>query len=341
MTGGLAVEVVRDACALEALAADWWALWRRAGATTPFQSPAWLVPWWRHFHPGELFTLAVRAEGRLVGLAALYVEASPRGPRLLPLGMSVSDYLDVLVDPAWAEGVGEAFAETIEQAPTWQRLDFEQLRPGAAALALPGPRNCREELARQNACPVLALPGFIDDLARSIPPRQARKLRMARHRAARRQAAITPVGSADCNAFLDTLCGLHGARWQSRGEAGVLSDENVRRFHEQALPTLAEAGVARLYLLSIADRPVGAYYGFLHDATAYAYLGGFDPAFAFESPGTILIGHAIEDAVREGARTFDFLRGREAYKYAWGAADHWTTRRTFKRMQARGCAEAI
>jgi CelD/BcsL family acetyltransferase involved in cellulose biosynthesis len=45
----------------------------------------------------------------------------------------------------------------------------------------------------------------------------------------------------------------------------------------------------------------------------------------------LLIGHAIEQAITEGAEEFDFLRGREAYKNAWGAAD----RATFSLRMAR------
>src|SRR2546423_211750 len=69
-----------------------------------------------------------------------------------------------------------------------------------------------------------------------------------------------------------------------------------------------------------------------HERTL-AYLHGFDPAYEFESPGTILVGHAIEEAVREGAREFHFLRGRESYKYGWGARDRWNRRRTFRRAE--------
>jgi CelD/BcsL family acetyltransferase involved in cellulose biosynthesis len=35
----------------------------------------------------------------------------------------------------------------------------------------------------------------------------------------------------------------------------------------------------------------------------------------------LALGHAIEAAKAEGAASFDFLRGREPYKYAWGARD--------------------
>jgi CelD/BcsL family acetyltransferase involved in cellulose biosynthesis len=36
------------------------------------------------------------------------------------------------------------------------------------------------------------------------------------------------------------------------------------------------------------------------------------------SAGTQIVAHAIEEAAREGATEFHFLRGGEAYKYAWG-----------------------
>jgi len=123
---------------------------------------------------------------------------------------------------------------------------------------------------------------------------------------------------------------LHGARWQSRGEPGVVADQAVRAFHESAVPRLMTAGLLRLYGIRIDGRLAGAYYGFFDRGLAYAYLGGFDPAFAYGSPGTALMGHAIEEAHREGARELHFLRGAEAYKYAWGAFDHRNCRRCFR-----------
>jgi CelD/BcsL family acetyltransferase involved in cellulose biosynthesis len=73
------------------------------------------------------------------------------------------------------------------------------------------------------------------------------------------------------------------------------------------------AVIAALYAL--ADRPGRG------DRRVYFYLGGFDPDRAALSPGALLVGHAIEAAVREGAVAFDFLRGQEAYKRRWGARD--------------------
>jgi CelD/BcsL family acetyltransferase involved in cellulose biosynthesis len=159
---------------------------------------------------------------------------------------------------------------------------------------------------------------------------------MAENRVARRGGEVTDiVGPDGVPDFLDQLVRLHGARWATRGEDGVLADDPVLRFHALALPRLVVAGLARLSTLTIEGQVVGAHYGLQSGPRAYAYLGGFDPSFSFESPGTILVGRAIEAARQDGATEFHFLRGQEAYKYEWGAADRWNCRRSFLRA-ARG-----
>ncbi len=63
---------------------EWWALWSRTARTRPFSSPAWLLPWWDTFHPGELFTAAVCRDGLLVGPAPFYNCARAGGSGPIP-----------------------------------------------------------------------------------------------------------------------------------------------------------------------------------------------------------------------------------------------------------------
>ena len=53
----------------------------------------------------------------------------------------------------------------------------------------------------------------------------------------------------------------------------------------------------------------------------FYYLSGFDPAFARYRLGFVLLSRAIRAAIDEDATEFDFLRGREDYKYRLGATD--------------------
>ncbi len=322
----LECRAVRDHEGLKALVPAWWDLWRRSPAATPFQSPAWLLPWWTCFHPGELRIVAAFAGDRLVALAPLYLEDGPQGRRLLPLGMSLSDYLDVLVDPDHADAAGTMLLKASGPDP----IHWEELAPDASALRLAAPPGWRDRVEAQSACPVLALPDGIEDLSVAIPARKLRKLRMARNRAERRAIEIEVATIQSAPAMIDHLFRLHGERWNSRGEPGVLAEASVRKFHTLAWPALLEAGLLRLSTLSFDGVVAGVYYGLRRGNYAYAYLGGFDPIFSFESPGTILVGDAIEAAVRDGAKTFHFLRGQEAYKYEWGAVDRWNSRRVME-----------
>jgi CelD/BcsL family acetyltransferase involved in cellulose biosynthesis len=331
MRAELHTETVRREEALAALEPEWWELWRQVRSATPFQSPAWLIPWWRHFHPGELLVAIARMGERLLGLAPFYVEEG--SGRILPVGISVSDYLDVLIAPGHEALAGGALVAHVAGAGgSWGEWSLEELAPDALALSLPVPAGCEESFSPQSPCPVLACLAHAD-IRSMVPSSQRRHLNLARNRAARRgEIRIDQADAADAPAFLDVLFRLHEARWRSRGKEGVLADDRVRRFQRAALPRLSDAGLSRCYVLRIAGTPAAAYYGLMHRERAYAYLTGFDPDFTYESPGVILLAHAIEQALREGAREFHFLRGPEPYKYGWGASDRWNTRRSFRRI---------
>jgi CelD/BcsL family acetyltransferase involved in cellulose biosynthesis len=319
--------VIASEAALRALEPDWWDLWGRTGCATPFQSPAWAMPWWDAFAPGRLHVVTVRRRDELVGLAPFYVD--PDG-RALPIGISVSDYLDVLIDPKFAAPVAAALDAEIARGLGAGMAEWEMpdLPPEAQALALSP--DTKETTEPGQVCPVLPLPAGAVDLSSVLPARKWRKLRMARNRARR-------VGgcSIDCchggelvEAFA-ALVRLHSLRWEERG-GGVLADPRVQFFHERALPELDRAGLLELLICRIGGEIVGVYYGLKDRAGSYAYIGGFDPAQAFVSPGTLLIGHALDRALSEGRREFHFLRGREAYKYEWGAVDRVSQRRVFR-----------
>jgi CelD/BcsL family acetyltransferase involved in cellulose biosynthesis len=112
----------------------------------------------------------------------------------------------------------------------------------------------------------------------------------------------------------------------------------VQRFHREAARAMLRAGMLRLYALLVAGRLAAVLYGFRDRRRFYYYLAGFDPALGKVSPGTLVVGHAIEEAAREGAGDFDFLRGQEAYKYLWGAQEQCNYRR---RLTPRPAADGI
>lgn len=311
------VEEVTSREGLEALRPAWEDLWRRTPGANPFQAPAWLIPWWRAFGRGRLLTLAVREEGRLAGLTPFYVLEAEGCRKLLPLGIGVSDRLDPLLAPAHGDLILRRLAEHRE---AFDRIDLADLASDSPLLVAPAPAGWRDERRACEPRPVLVLPERPEGLREAVP--RLRKLAYYRRRVARLgDVVLETATAASLHEHLEALFRLHGLRWAGRGEPGVLADPAVRAFHRLAAPELLAAGLLRSRALRVDGRIVAVLHGLADGRCFHAYLAGHDPSLPHPGLGALMIGHAIERATGEGLREFDFLRGREPYKYAWGAID--------------------
>jgi CelD/BcsL family acetyltransferase involved in cellulose biosynthesis len=318
--------------AAEAIEGEWTDLWRRAGALTTFQRPDWVLAWMRHFPLHEPWIVVARRDGRLAGLAPLFVYRSGADRVVAPIGAGITDYLDVLVERDDAETLRALLCWIDSSGRPWDVLDLIDLPRRSTLLRAALPGGWVDRLTLNDDCPVLSLPSVVEHLERVVPARQLARLARARRRATRDgQVSVEVATPESLDELLDAILRLHGARWSERGSDGVLADEAVQRFHRDVAPALLCRGVLRLYGLRLDGQIIASLYAFFEAREGYCYLQGFDPAFGDLSPGLLLLGAVIEDAVRRGLATLDFLRGREAYKYAWGARDEPTFRRRIVR----------
>lgn len=332
----LRVEEATTTEELERLQPDWLRLWAQVPSATPFQSPHWLIPWWRHIGEGELLTLAVRDGGMLVGLLPFYIYTPPGdgGRRLFPLGIGTTDYLDALAAPGReGEVMDLAFRHLAARRNRFDCCEWPQLRPGSPLLEAPAPAGWPDRTDPSDPCPVLHLPRSFDALGTVVSRKTLRDLRTVRRRA--EQAGTVrweSAGERNLDELFDALLRLHAARWATREEAGVLASPAVQAAHREALPGLLRCGLLRFDALRLDGAIIAALYALADppqrsERRLYFYLGGFDPARERLSPGMLLVGHAIEQAIAEGIAIADFLRGQERYKYFWGAEDTPTFRR--------------
>lgn len=308
---------------LEALRPEWSSLWDRCPQATPFQTPEWLWAWWRHlFRGGKLWTLALRDNGRLAGLAPLFIYGEVTR-RAAMVGAGITDYHDILVEPGIArEGADLILRHIMENGARWDECEWGDLNP-ESALAMDG--------ADDTACPVLELPGSYEELLNGLPSKFRADVRRAQNRLSRIDGArLERARPEETPEFLDALFRLHTAAWEARNETGVLACPEMQAFHREAADGLLKRGCLRLWGLRMERELQAVIYGFAARGRVYAYLGGFNPVLAKLSPGRVLMGYAIRDSIEQGIREFDFLRGSEEYKYLWGARDRMTRRLTFR-----------
>ncbi len=320
MTTKADVALVATDAALAGLEPEWDRLWARTPEAGPFQSPRWLMPWWRGFGTGAPRVATLRENGALVGVLPLYVLEEQEGRKLLPMGAGLTDYQDALLAPEAPPDTARVLLDAaLRHAATdaVTACDLIDVPPDASLRSATSPAAAWRQT---DPCPVLDLPPSVDGVRGCIPAATHRKLRMNRHRAERVGGATIAVATTEnLPTLLDGFFRLHEARWSGNG---VLGDPHVRAFHREAAPLLLAAGILRLQALSLCGQMAAACYALLGGSQRILfYLSGYDTAFGHQSPGTLLLGAMLEEAVREGRREAHFLRGGERYKYAWGGRD--------------------
>ena len=304
-----------------------WALWQADPRATPFQSPAWLEAWWAHLGNGERVDVEAREGGRLIAALPCFVWADGSVRRLVPAGAGISDYSDALL--AAPEAVGPLW-EAIGREE-WDEVLLPDLRHDSPLLG-DLPAGLVAEDTPHEVCPVLALPTDGRVLA-SLSKSRRRKIVHDRNRADALGGVTTAFATGDAvHEALDALFALHAARWRAEGQEGVLADPKVQAFHRAAAAALDAAGLLRLAVVRHEGRIVAVLHGFADGARGHSYINGVDQSVPGQSFGTLAFAAAIERAAAEGAGEFHFLRGEEAYKYAWGAEPMPTVRRVVRRL---------
>jgi CelD/BcsL family acetyltransferase involved in cellulose biosynthesis len=314
------VEVITDVERLRAFEPEWQVLFASDPRASPFQSPDWLLPWSEVFAGHGTLRVVVLWEGARAMLCLPLQQIDRAGQRRLGwLGEGLSDYLDLLVTGDAGEGALQtSWAVLRELAGDAEQTELTDLPENSPLL------RCRAAgwSARGGAvCPKLEPGDDAPAFERQLPAWLARNLRNSQRRlglcGTLDWRLVTP---ADASAHIQDFFVLHGARWRARGEPGVLDHPGVQAFHRAAAPRLIAHGLLELQIASWAGRAVAAAYTLVR-RQAYLYLNGFDPGIEGVSLGSLAISRVIQRAIADGRRTIDFLRGQEAYKYAWGARD--------------------
>lgn len=317
---------IDDDARLRALAPAWAALCDRAPGCAPFARPEWLLPW-RDVFGGDrpLRVLTVEDSGALVALLPCVELTGDGGPALALMGGDVSDHHDA---PVAGDRVaaGAAMARALA-AGDWASVTFDRLREDGwlrgLARELFGAGTRVEEAPDEPPCPTLVAGPEVGALADLLPDGFGYRLGRARRKAERDGGLVVRLATSveEALVLFDALSAFHAARWQARGEPGVLGQADVQRFHRQVIPGMQRAGVLRMFALELAGALAGVVYSFSTQGRLSFYLSGFDRARESASPGVLAIAGAIEHELSAGVRVFDFLRGREAYKYRFGARD--------------------
>ncbi|GAB4361379.1 MAG: GNAT family N-acetyltransferase [Deltaproteobacteria bacterium] len=304
---------------------EWEAVLARSFRPTPFLSPEYLLPWADRFaRNGSRRVYRWAPGGKAEGFLFLHRLPGDGGWELLG-GEELSDSLDAVV----AAGSEPAFWETfLEECPRLLsdggELRLPSLVEGTPTLSLlPGLCDrrglaCRVE--ETDRSPFLSLPGGFEEYLGRLGKKERHELRRKMRRAVESVPDLSyrVTDAAGLARDLDSFLSLHRA---SREGKERFMDDRMERFFREIAGRFLARGNLRLSFLSAGGTDVASAFQLEWNGSLLLYNSGFDPAYRKLSPGLVLLARCIEEAIGRGIREYDFLRGRERYKYDLGGTD--------------------
>lgn len=362
----LRTEVISELDALERITPEWRALHGESGATF-VTSPTWIAAWWRAMADvekvaglggREILAIVVRDGTRMVGLALLCKrwarEAAIPRIRLDAMGTGeprehevMSEYTTVMADPQRRTAIAMQVAEAMvgSKAARWDELVLPMMRsddPMVRALTHAFVQHrldvCVEPIGGSDAA---LLPRTFEDYLASLSKSHRYTVKRslnafetwARAEGGFKLERLTDPARLDGG--LSTLIRLHTARW---GASNVFSSERFRSFHRDVMRSMLGGMDARLDLwaLEVGGRPIASLYNIVANGIAYNYQAGRSTDVPKNvKPGIVTHLYAIQSAIAEGLREYDFLAGDAMYKRQLANTRHHLVTLRVRRTDAR------
>lgn len=304
------LEIADNWARSEALRSEWSRFLQTIEGITPFQTPEWLLAWWLHFGSGKLHIGVLREDSEMAAIVPCFLHEWNGRRQLTLIGSGISDYLEPAISPKWNAEVTDALRAHLLANRDWDICDWQDLGADSPLAALAA-------VEEDTPCSEIRLAGTFEEYWARRGKDLRRNLRRYGERADK--MGCTDFAVAADPDLTEELILLHGVRWQTQGQAGMIQANHSADFLRDVLPEFARRGLLRFFSLRFRGATVALSVGFLHGNTLYSYLSAFDPQYEILGFGRRLLYESLRYAYQQGYAAWNFCRGEEPYKFSFGA----------------------
>jgi CelD/BcsL family acetyltransferase involved in cellulose biosynthesis len=338
MNQRLTIQKVRTTEEFYTLREKWNSLLQVSRSNSYFLTWEWLWLWWDSYKEdaSQLYILTIYLEGKLIGIAPLYVNYNCKiGPlsarRLMFLGTredaAQSEYMDIIMDAEHAKEIIAGIMHCLSNENAFDDILLEKIDESSPSISLLRKAGADAgylyRIQDRLESPLIKLPATYDDFIGRVSSRVRHTIRNNHKKMQKKYATVSyrkTGNEAELEYDLEELTRLHQLRWQSRNLPGSFSRSNYRTFHKSVMKEMLKRGNLELWFMSVDGKAIAALYNINYNNRIYNYQAGtdieFDPTIA---PGVLLHHHCISEAIGMGLNEYDFLAmgKRDAYKKNW------------------------
>lgn len=338
------IRILQDETQWVTMEDEWNDLLGNSISNLPFLRHEYLTAWWEHRGGGEwpdseLYILTGHDDdGALVGIAPLFLSKNHAGAQaLMFLGaIEISDFLDVIVKPADHKPFLDSLLNFLisPEAAAWDCLDLYNILDDSVTLdvleELAGDYKLSYQREVLQPAPYIPLPDDFDEYMASLDKKYRHELRRKM-----RNAASYPIPTSwayiDDKAEQEKFLTDFAAMMREEQEKEEFLTDAMLAQMEAIIRAGFKAGWMRFACFYVGGEKAAGYLNFEYDNRVWVYNSGMSRKHRNISPGIVLMGYLIMDAIENGREVFDLMRGDEPYKYHLGGQDRFVVRATLTR----------
>ena len=322
----IAIECLHDSQQFLNLKEAWDRLLEKSDVRSPFLTHGWHSSWLTTYGTqSKLVVFVARRAGEIVGIIPC-VQRTRFGFKVLELtGTGKSDWLDLIIDPPFREGVlKELLSYLVTHRDCWHLINFRDMLSDSPSIA---------EL--EHLCRLLHLP--LRKQVRTVSPyllidkgwNEYLGTKSAKFRSNikyyRKKAietgktfSIKKLAEMDQrHQLLDAMGKVEAKSWKARAGTPKLTTRVGKEFYGKFSDYFSEMGCLEIWTASLGEQVIAFLLNIVYEDKCYHYNATYDEGFCDLSPGTLLHAEAIKAAFDRRLREYDFLSGDEPYKYKW------------------------
>ncbi|MAO64153.1 MAG: hypothetical protein CL666_04070 [Balneola sp.] len=333
----------------ETLEKEWQELVMEAN-TQIFQTFEWNQVWWKHFGANKkLHILTVYTENKLIGIAPLFEDtvtlfghkvytclrflgsyvSQPEGEPLLG-SISYSDYLDCIIRPGCEQIFYQSFLQHFNDINSvYDEIILDEVPKKSDILntLLPliasGDQELNCIMEKASSSPVIMLDSTWDEYLKSLP----KKARYHARRYFKRSETGNPNAfkidkikdPIELPVVLTDFIRMHQQQWNDRGFSGTFSEKRMRDFFMEIAQSFYEKNWIEVNV-AIPEEENAKYVAIDVCITYKNRISlmhrGMDEESQYikQGPGNVLLYARLHEAINDGVKVFDMLRGAEEFK---------------------------
>ena len=293
---------------------EWEEILSVSPANTLFLTPQWQQVWWEIFGNGkEMAGFYLGSAEEVMGIAPL----ARSGTTLSFVGNTDTvDYNDFMIAPGYETVFFDTLLDSMEEQQC-STLNLLSLRETSSTLTylpdLARRRGYRVVVEEEDVASGLELPSTWDGYLTGLGKKDRHELR----RKFRRLESATNwrwYGLQDPDQVATRVEDFISLMRQSNQDKDKYMTPDREQFFRHIIQRMAQLGLLRLYFLEIDGKQVATSLCFDYASSRLLYNSGYDPEFGYYSVGLLLNALCLQEAIDQGMKYFDFLRGSEAYK---------------------------